>query len=190
MGRKIFVSYKYWDFNVYSVPGISGTTPKARDYVSWLEKKFSERSDHKYKGEHDDEDLSFKSEDYIWSKLKDKIYDSSITIVLISPNMKEPYRWEKSQWIPWEIAYSIRETTRNSYTSRSNAILAVILPDKYNRYDYYNRTSLFPILYNNMKVGYIPEVRWSDFKYNCDYYMKKAYEAQKNVPRYLLTKSV
>ena len=102
MGRKIFVSYKY---------------PKVRDYVSWLEKKFNDRSDHIYKGEHDNEDLSLRSEDYIWSSLKDKIYDSSITIVLISPNMKEPNKWERSQWIPWEITYSIRETTKCSFSS-------------------------------------------------------------------------
>ena len=73
MGRKIFVSYKYWDSDVYVVPNITVGVPKVRDYVSWLEKKFTERSDHIYKGEHDDEDLSFKSEDYIWSSLKDKI---------------------------------------------------------------------------------------------------------------------
>ena len=73
MGRKIFVSYKYWDSDVYPVPLISGTLPKVRDYVSWLEKKFNDRSDHIYKGEHDNEDLSLRSEDYIWSSLKDMI---------------------------------------------------------------------------------------------------------------------
>ena len=112
MGRKIFVSYKYWDSDVYVVPNITVGIPKVRDYVSWLEKKFTERSDHIYKGEHDDEDLSLRSEDYIWESLKDKIYDSSITIVLISPNIKERYKCERSQWIPWEISYSLRKTTR------------------------------------------------------------------------------
>ncbi len=190
MGRKIFVSYKYWDNNVYAVPGITSGTPKVRDYVSWLENKFTQRSDHKYKGEHDNEDLLDKSENYIWSKLKDKIYDSSITIVLISPNMKEAYKWERSQWIPWEISYSIKETTRNSYKSHSNAILGVILPDKYNRYEYYNQNSLFKILSENIKNGYVPVVKWENFRYNCDYYIDKAYQAQKSIPRYLLTKSV
>jgi len=51
MGRKIFVSYKYWDMNVYTVPSITVGFPKVRDYVSWLEKKFNERSVHIYKAQ-------------------------------------------------------------------------------------------------------------------------------------------
>lgn len=190
MGRKIFVSYKYWDNDVYAVPNITSDTPKVRDYVSWLEKKFNERSDHKYKGEHDNEDLSNKSEDYIWSKLKDKIYDSSITIVLISPNMKEPHKWEKSQWIPWEISYSLKEIPRNGYTSKTNAILAVILPDKNNQYNYYNTMNKFKILSKNIECNYIPVVTWNEFKYNCDKYIKKAYDAQSSPAKYLVTKTI
>ena len=138
MGRKIFVSYKYADENVYPVPYISDYQPKVRDYVTWLEKKFTDRTEHIYKGEHDNEDLSDKSDEYIWAKLKDKIYDSTITIVLISPNMKEAYKWDRSQWVPWEIAYSVRETTRNDYTSHANAVLGVILPERNNRSGYYD----------------------------------------------------
>lgn len=190
MGRKIFISYKYWDKGVYPVPSISDSIPKARDYVSWLEKKFNERSSHIYKGEHDGEDLSLKSEDYIWSRLKDKIYDTSITIVLISPGMKEPNKWESSQWIPWEIAYSIRQTTRSNLKSNSNAVLAVVLPDKYNNYDYYKYLNKFKILSENIKCGYIPVVNWDSFKYNCDYYIEKAYKSKDEIPRHLVRKSL
>lgn len=190
MGRKIFVSYKYADESVYSVPNISEYLPKVRDYVTWLEKKFTERTDHIYKGEHDQEDLSNRTDDYIWSKLKDKIYDSTVTIVLISPNMKEENKWEKSQWIPWEIAYSVRETTRNDYTSHSNAILGVVLPDRNNSYNYYNSLRLFKILEENIKVGYIPVVKWEDFKYKCDTYLDKAVQAKNNVPQYKICKTV
>lgn len=190
MGRKIFVSYKYADENVYPVSYISDYRPKARDYVTWLENKFSDRTEHIYKGEHDNEDLSDRSDEYIWSKLKERIYDSTITIVLISPNMKDAFKWDKSQWIPWEIAYSIRETTRGDFTSHSNAILAVILPDKNNRYEYYSSMRLFKILDENIKVGYIPIVKWEDFKYNCDTYLKKALQAKASVPQYKVSKTV
>ena len=190
MGRKIFVSYKYADGKVYPVPYISDYQPKVRDYVTWLEKKFTDRTEHIYKGEHDNDDLSDKSDEYIWAKLKDKIYDSTITIVLISPNMKEAYKWDRSQWIPWEIAYSVRETTRNDYTSHANAVLGVILPDRNNRYGYYDSMSLFKILEENIKIGYIPVVKWDDFKYNCDTYLNKALQAQKDVSQYRICKAV
>ncbi|MPM60824.1 hypothetical protein SDC9_107678 [bioreactor metagenome] len=190
MGNKIFISYKYWDSNVYPVYGITQDVAKVRDYVTWLENKFTQRTEHIYKGERDNEDLSDKSEDYIWSKLKDRIYDSSITIVLISPNMKEKYKWEKSQWIPWEISYSIKETKRNNCVSRSNAILAVILPDKYNSYGYYSQEQLFRIISSNINIGYIPTVKWENFKYNCNHYIEKAYKARESTFKYLLTRSI
>ena len=186
MGNKIFISYKYWDSDVYPVPRFSDNYPIVRDYVSWLEEKFRFRTSHYYKGESDNEDLSSFSEAYIWGKLKDKIYDSSLTIVLISPNMKEPFKWEKSQWIPWELSYSIRKTTRGNYTSQRNAVLAVILPDKKNSYNYYRNLKLFSILQANITNGYIPVVIWDDFKYNCDKYINKAYYAQIMTPEYKL----
>lgn len=181
MGKKIFISYKYWDEDVYPVPRFGTSNPKVRDYVSWLEDKFKNRTEHYYKGESDNEDLTMYSEDYIWEKLKDKIFDSSLTIVLVSPNMKEVRRWEKSQWIPWEISYSLRRTPRSSRESDRNAILAVILPDKKNSYVYYDNMKLFEILQINIKSGYIPVVKWDDFKYDCDKYIMKAYDAKEKV---------
>lgn len=49
------------------------------------------------RGENSDEDISTWSEDKIWNHLKGKIYDSTITIVLVSPNMKEERKWQQSQ---------------------------------------------------------------------------------------------
>lgn len=100
--------------------------------------------------------------------------------------MKEPNKWEKSQWIPWEISYSIRKTPRSSYTSQRNAVLAVVLPDRYNSYNYYSTSKLFPILKSNIDNGYIPVVSWDDFKYDCDTYINRAYVAQQNTPEYKL----
>lgn len=186
MGRKIFVSYKYWDYDVYSVPKFSDDKPKVRDYVSWLEDKFRNRTEHYYKGESDNEDLSKYSEEYIWNKLKDKIYDSSLTIVLISPNMKELRRWEKSQWIPWEISYSLRKTHRGNTISQSNAVLGVILPDRKGDYDYYKNIKLFSILENNINNRRIPVVYWDNFKYNCDKYIEQAFIAKDNVSDWIV----
>lgn len=140
MGYKIFVSYKYHDDSVYPLSNplnwYSSTRSTVRDYVDRLESYFDYTSNI-YKGESDNEDLSYLPDDVIWEKLKDRIYDSSVTIVMISPNMKEPYRSERSQWIPWEVAYSLRETTRGDRTSHSNAVLAIILPDKNHNYNYF-----------------------------------------------------
>ena len=117
MGRKVFVSYKYKDNDVKKIPDVTQPTWPC-DYVDYIKKKILS-SDDIYKGENSDEDISSWSEDAIWNHLKDKIYDSTITIVLISPNMKEAGKWQRSQWIPWEISYSLRETTAQVITMQS-----------------------------------------------------------------------
>ena len=137
MGRKIFVSYKHADSNVQQFPQhrTQHYSCTARCYVDELE-YILEEDDNIYKGEEADDDLSDLEEDTIKKHLSDKIWDSSLTIILVSKNMKEPGKAEKEQWIPWEISFSLKETQRNDRTSRTNAMLAVILPDKNGQYDY------------------------------------------------------
>lgn len=198
MGRKIFVSYKYYDADVerlsskYDVESFNGKgmLTTARSYVTYIEQNILANSDNIYKGEHKDEDLSDKSDDYIWEKLKDKLYDTSVTIVLISPNMKVSNRWERSQWIPWEIAYSLRKVPRNGRTSHPNAILAVVLPDKNGNYEYYEDLQLFRILKANIDNAYIPVYKWSYFRSNFDYCVDAAVECRKSTPDDLVVKSV
>ena len=132
MGKKIFVSYKFADDRVENLSSDQNST--VRDYIDMFEEQV-DSSDDIYKGESNDEDLSNLSDDTIWEKLKERIYDSSVTIVFISPGMKENNKLDRDQWIPWEVSYSLKETSRKnkkggSVTSHSNAMLAVVLPDE------------------------------------------------------------
>ena len=138
MPRNVFVSYQYADEDVQHLFGHFPT--KARHYVDEIEKLLA-AEDHIFFGEHDGEDLSDWLEDEIWQELKDRIFPTSITIVLISPNMKDNGKYDKSQWIPWEICYSLRETVRGDRKSHRNAILAVVLPDKRGNYEYALKTN-------------------------------------------------
>ncbi len=169
MGHKVFVSYKYADSDVKQLTNSWYHTDTVRTYVDKLEEYISDVSDHIYKGETDGEDLSRLSDEAIWRKLKDRIYDSTLTIVMISKGMRVTYLPDREQWIPWEISYSLKEVSRknisgNSVTSSSNALLAVILPDANGSYEYFthmksccanpcryfNTSFLFEIMRKNM----------------------------------------
>jgi len=220
MGRKIFVSYKYADDDVWQFATV-------RDYVDKLSEYFS-TTDHIYKGEDDGEDLSSLTDEVIWKKLKDKIYDSTLKIVMISSGMKET-KPDRDQWIPWEISYSLKETSRKNkngdpITSKSNAILAIILPDKNGSYNYYTYNKsccssgcrmlktdrLFDILRGNMfnvkdpdtkkcsdgsviyhgESSYIKSIKWEDFIKAPEKYINQAYELQDNINTYNIKKEV
>jgi hypothetical protein len=168
MGRKVFVSYKYsdsqvQDLNIYedSFFGKIKVQTTARHYVDKLT-DILEKDDHIYKGEDDDESMESLADSTIGSKLGNKIFDSSVTIVLISKSMKNPFLPENEQWIPWEISYSLKEQTRQEQKSKTNGVIAVVLPDIFGSYDYYitrdeacncrtlNLPFLFKILGDNM----------------------------------------
>lgn len=214
MGRKVFVSYKHNDSSVKRLNNCDNTV---RSYVDYLVNH--KLDDEIYKGE-GDEDLSEFKDETIKNRLKDKIHDSSITIVLISPDMKETYTTESDQWIPWEIAYSLKEITRDNKISHTNGILAVVLPNSLDNYDYFiedkpcncralKTGTLFQILRNNMfnardlqgsdckhcnsytgDSSYIHSVKWKDFLSDKNHYLNKAASIRDNRKSYNITKEV
>ena len=105
MARKTFISYKYSE-----AIGLRDDILKALGDDATF-----------YKGETSDSpDISDTTTDNIKKNLTDMIYDTSVTIVIISPNMI------KSKWIDWEIAYSLKEITRADRTSKTNGVVGVI----------------------------------------------------------------
>lgn len=137
--RKIFVSYKYKDWDVSPLSEYTPTEDTSylytpRHYVDKIIEIVG--ANHIYKGELSGESMADLTDDTIESKLKEKIFDSSITVVLISPNMFDRSIPEKDQWIPNEISYSLRYKTRGDKNSNPNAMLAVVLPDVNGNYDY------------------------------------------------------
>jgi len=161
MGKKIFVSYKYSDNKVKKLPSVWFEETTARSYVDELQSKLEE-GDHINKGENDEESMGSLADSTIGSKLGDKIFDSTVTVVLISKGMKDNSILEKEQWIPWEISYSLKEQSRQGRNSKTNAVLGVVLPDSEGTYEWYYRNNsecnsishftnqLFTILSENM----------------------------------------
>lgn len=140
MEHKIFVSYKFTDDQVANLDGQSNSI--VRDYVDKLE-DYLGFSAHVYKGEYSGENPS---EETVWDRLRDRVLDSTMTIIFISPGMIVPGVEEKDQWIPWEVSFSLRTTERtaqngDTYIGSPNAMLAVVLPDASGSYDYYLQRS-------------------------------------------------
>jgi MTH538 TIR-like domain (DUF1863). len=101
------------------------------------------------------------------------MYGTSVTIVILSPNMKQ------SKWIDWEIEYCLKKNTRKNRTSQTNGVVAVI--SKVNgSYDWlkhtvtksdgcrvlnYHSEKLFDII-NNNRYNQSPKV-YSCYKCKC-----------------------
>ena len=74
-----------------------------------------------YKGENiGSKDMSDYKREMIKANLSDMMYDTSVTIAILSPNMRE------SEWIGWEISYCLKKITRKDRTSQRNGVVAVI----------------------------------------------------------------
>ena len=120
MAHKTFISYKW---------------SEAQDLRDDIITALGEDATY-YKGETSESpDLTDTSTENIKKNLKDMMYDTSVTIVIISPNMK------KSKWIDWEIEYCLKSITRKDRTSHTNGVVGVIM--KYNGgYSWLKTTSI------------------------------------------------
>jgi len=119
MSHKTFISYKY---------------SEARTLRDAIIESLGDDATY-YQGETSDSpDLSDTSTENIKKNLTDMMHNTSVTIVIISPNMK------KSSWIDWEIEYCLKNITRKNRTSQTNGVVGVIM--KYNGgYDWFKTTS-------------------------------------------------
>ncbi len=106
MAHKTFISYKY---------------SEARDLRDKIIDSLGDDASF-YQGETSESpDLTDTSTEYIKEKLKEMMYDTSVTIVIISPHIKD------SQWIDWEIEYCLKNITRKNRISHTNGIVGVIM---------------------------------------------------------------
>ena len=200
MARKTFISYKYSE-----AQNLRGSILEALGDDAQF-----------YQGETSDSpDMTDQSTDYIRNELKDMIYSTSVTIVIISPNMTQ------SKWIDWEIEYSLKQIKRGDMTSSTNGVVGVVM--KYNggyswlrpssvnadghssistkdEYLYNiiskNRFNQNPAVYfcekcktfDQLEGSYISLVNEDDFLKNSNRYIENAYEKSKRTSDYHLVR--
>ena len=202
LARKTFISYKY---------------SEAKDLRDNIINAMGEDATY-YTGETSSSpNMSDKTTEYIKNKLKDMIYNTSVTIVIISPNMKA------SQWIDWEIEYSLKQVKRGDKYSGVNGIVGVVMEHN-GGYSWLRPTTtnldgctsistndeyLFDIIKKNrynqnpkeyscnqcktinaLTGSYIALVNEEDFLKKLDFYIENAYEKSKNIDNYDICKKV
>lgn len=202
MAHKTFISYKYSEARALRDRIIAAMGDDATYY----------------KGETSDSpDLTDTTTENIKKNLKNMMFDTSVTIVILSPNLKQ------SKWIDWEIEYCLKDITRKDRTSHTNGVVGVIM--KVNgSYDWlkymttnadgcrvqnFNSYRLFDIINNNrfnqdpkvyscpncrcineMTGNYISFVEEDAFLANTGYYIDNAYDKSENdASGYNLTKT-
>lgn len=192
MAHRTFISYKY---------------SEAQDLRDRIIDALGQDADY-YMGETSDSpDLTDTSTENIKKNLTDMMFGTSVTIVILSPHMKE------SKWIDWEIEYCLRKYKRKDRTSHTNGVVGVIM--KVNgSYDWlkykvkksdgctvmaYNSDKLYSIINNNrynqdppkyscnickcvnyLTGSYISFVEEDKFLDNPQMYINNAYDKSEN----------
>lgn len=200
MARKTFISYKYSEAQILRNKIITKLGDDAKYY----------RGEDGYS-----EDLSSYKAETIKNRLSDMIWGTTVTIVILSPQMIF------SNWIEWELKYSLRVQSRNGRSSYANGIVAVIQKDKnaatyiqaginFDPYGWlkkrnidgsfsYRKELLFPVIYNNrfnkkdnaesnLPRDYIEIVNEDSFLKNPGKYIESAYQKSQLIDSYVITK--
>lgn len=200
MAHKTFISYKYSD---------------AQDVRDRIIKALGADASY-YRGEDGfSQDLSGFKAETIKDHLKDMIYDTSVTIVVLSPEMNE------SAWIPWELEYALKDVKRGDRCSHSNGIVAVVkeCDGDYSwlrrdtiqadgcRTHSFDESKLPSIIVNNrcnqnpmeyacdccksidwLTGSYISIINENDFLADANRYIDNAYEKSQNLSKYVIAK--
>lgn len=200
MAHKTFISYKYSEAQTLRDEILKALGADATYYTG-------ETSD--------SPDLTDTSTENIRKNLTDMMYGTSVTIVIISPNMIN------SKWIDWEIEYCLKEISRKDRTSKTNGIVGVMM--KYNGgYDWitnrftnchgntainHKNEYLYPIIHKNrynsipplwhcsecktydyLNGSYINLVDEVDFLADPKKYIDNAFDKSEDIDKYDLTK--
>lgn len=192
MAHKTFISYKYSE------------SKELRDKII---EKMGEDAIY-YNGENGfSPNKSDDSEDAIWNYLKDMIWPTSVTIVILSPEML------KSSWIESEISYSLKKISRDGKQSKRNGVVAVIkkVNGSYDWFKYtykesdghslsgYHEDKIFKLICQNRRNqdpqrfccdkcksidsltgSYISYVEEDEFLANIDIYINNAFDKAQN----------
>ena len=193
MARKVFISFRYSDGHIYKDVLVSKFND-SDDIINCSEAV----------------DRSKMSEETIKKYLYEKLKNTSVTIVLLTPqaiNHQKNYFGNIDDWIYDEIRYSLEDRENN----RSNGLIAVYTPEaeeflleKHDGYttikDFENltRKNMFniktrykhcttPDRYDTDFDHYCSLVSWSDFIAKPNYYIDKAIYKRENKEQYDLT---
>ena len=200
MAHKTFISYKY---------------SESRDLRDKIIQKLGADATF-YKGETSaSPNLTDLKTSTIRKNLADMIYDTTVMIVIVSPNMKQ------SEWMEWEIKYALREQTRNGRTSHADGVICVVKKNEIyeqlglNPYSWaksyggdWDISKLFNIInqnrnnkkswadsdltnlmdYNSLSKHYVDIVSEEVFLKNPNYYIDDAFNKSQNIGSYNLAK--
>lgn len=201
MAKETFIAYKY---------------SEAQGLRDEIIKQLGDDASY-YQGETaESPDLTDTSVENIKENLKNMIFGTSVTIVIVSPNLKN------SKWVDWEIEYSLKEYKRENTTSRTSGIVGVVM--KVNGgYDWLissyqnpdgcstrsiDNTRLYDIIKNNrfnldtdnkyscptcktfdqLNGSYISLIEEDRFLKNPKHFIENAYNKSKSIENYKLSK--